>query len=283
MSSPLSYRPRRSDHPEPMISERWIEPSRMRARLEATDIGEVLAEAARMLAPHAGVAADNLARTLLARSEGHIVLGDGVSLPHAPIEGLKAPLAALVTTASPIAIDDEEADVFFVLLAPESDPQAHLRALAHVGRLCHDPKLLDRLRAATATAEVVDALHDAARSAGDPEPPATRGDRLLAIIELSGATTATRLAKLVEDGFRRPLELTPKDAIYATFRRVVRAEEGNRFLVSIEPRDADVLETLIAEQARLLGRSATARLHLLRPERLFEPNGAAPEAQSSIA
>src|SRR5690606_3011198 len=130
------YRGRRSDRPEPMITERWIEADRVHARLASETIEGVLTEAALLLAPRAGVSEADLAARLIARAEGHIVLGDGVSLPDAPIEGLKRPIAAIVTTAAPIEVDGEPADVFFVLLAPEADPQAHLRALAQVGRLC---------------------------------------------------------------------------------------------------------------------------------------------------
>src|SRR5690606_18439176 len=138
----------------------------------------------------------------------------------------------------------------------------------------HDPALLDRLRGAETAREVVAAIEDASASAADPEPPTRDGARLLAIVEVSRGRAGERLAELLAEAFRPPLTLARDDPSFGPLRRVIRAEEDHLLLViPIEPRDTEMLETLVSEQARLT-REAMARVHLLHPERV----DAAPEA-----
>lgn len=68
---------------------------------------------------------------------GSTFLNEGVALPHARVEGLAAPLAALAITRSGV-LDAGVAnpiDVVFLLVAPVADPGIHLRALAAAGRV----------------------------------------------------------------------------------------------------------------------------------------------------
>src|SRR5690606_33649691 len=210
---------------------RGPEPSRVHVRLEARELRDVIVAASELLGPHVGRPPAVLTEALLQRPEGHVGLGEGVSLPHAPIEGLAEPRVALVTTATPLPVDGDHADVFFVLLAPEHDHHAHLRALAHVGRLCHHARLLDQLRAATHADELVEAVASAERAFMRAEPSSS-GDRerLLAVIEVAEHDPA-RIAELVTEGFEAPQVLSSEHSLYAVLRPVLGAPGGGRRLL----------------------------------------------------
>lgn len=246
----------------------WIETSRVRLGLEASELDVVLDEAARVLAPAAGKPADELGAALRARaSDGHISLGEGVSIPHAPIAGLERPLAALVTTKEPVDVAGDKADLFFVLLAPATDPRRHLLSLAHVGRICHDDKVLSTLRAASDPAAVVAILlQSEERFEAHPAP---RGDaRLLAILELASFEQVERVVEILDEGVTHPVVLSDRDgAPYETLRAALRLPRSRRLaLLSIEERDKNVLAGLMAELSRLWPNEEQVRVHILRPE-----------------
>ncbi|MEM9691831.1 MAG: SulP family inorganic anion transporter [Myxococcota bacterium] len=251
-----------------IVPQRWIEPDRVHAGLRAGSLDEVIARAAALLAPHAPLSERALRDTLLERVEGHIALGHGVSLPHAPIAGLKRPVAALITTVATIAVEEDEVDVFFVLLAPEGDPQVHLKTLAHVGRLCHDPELLTRLRGAVDDRAIVEALVDAEDGFEVASPPTSgRSQRVLALIEVDHEEAALDLAAAIEEGFERPQILAPKDGVlYSAMSRCLHIVPGHHLVVlQVDDDDWPVLRALTAECTRLLP-GETARLHQLRPD-----------------
>jgi MFS superfamily sulfate permease-like transporter/mannitol/fructose-specific phosphotransferase system IIA component (Ntr-type) len=257
------YAPRNADeHAWPD----WIDASRVRVHAEASTLREVIVTAATMLAPAANKPAAELERVLLARVEGHVALGEGVSIPHAPIPGLDRAHAALVTTRGPVDVAGEAADLFFVLLAPEGDPQQHLRSLAHVGRLCHDRALLAGLRNAATAQEAAELLRAAEQHAADSAAlSSTSHDALLAILEVHGEDVAGRVAKLVDAAFWAPTVLSSADGgAFDAFRRVLIVPSSRRLvLLTIEARDINVMRALLDQHARTYP-SDLCRLHVLR-------------------
>src|SRR5690606_33640957 len=173
---------------------------------------DVLFAAAQMLAPAAGIAADEVKRMLRHRIDEHVALGAGVSVPHTLVPSLPKAIAALVVTREPIDVPGEPADVFFVLLAPENDPEQHLRSLAHVGRLCHDTTFLERLRRAE-TSEEAAALVDAARRSMVAADAGIGSGRhsVLAVLSIDGEERTRRIAALVGQAFFRPVVLSRED------------------------------------------------------------------------
>lgn len=82
---------------------------------------------------------------------GSTGVGEGVAIPHARLEGLKAPLGAFARLASPVdfeSLDDRPCDLVFMLLAPVSAGADHLRALAAVSRAFREPSIRAALRGA---------------------------------------------------------------------------------------------------------------------------------------
>ena len=79
--------------------------------------------------------------------KGSTFLAEGVALPHARVEGLDAPRAALAVTRSGVLGTPmgESTEVVLLLLAPASDPSGHLRRMAAAARILRDRDVRRRL------------------------------------------------------------------------------------------------------------------------------------------
>ncbi|MCH9679961.1 MAG: PTS sugar transporter subunit IIA [Deltaproteobacteria bacterium] len=243
----------------------FIDAPRTRLQIDANSLDEVLTVAAELLAPVAKLPATTLAAALQQRAEGHVALGGGVSVPHAPIAELDNSLAALVTTKRPLEVGGETADVFFVLLAPSKDPRKHLQALAHVGRLCHDDRLLGRLRETSSAAEaagLLRSLDPAVFDTGSFAPHA----RLLAAVELEDGERAQQIAGIVDEAFGRSAVGEARTEPFAMVRRVLHLPVTTHLvLLALEERDVVVLHALLEEERLVVG-GPRCPVHLLRPD-----------------
>lgn len=88
---------------------------------------------------------------------GSTGVGEGVAIPHARLEGLKAPVGAFVRLHEGVdfeAIDGRACDLIFMLLAPHSSGADHLRALAQVSRTFRNADLREKLRSAAEAEDV---------------------------------------------------------------------------------------------------------------------------------
>lgn len=85
---------------------------------------------------------------------GSTGFGRGVALPHARIEGLSRPVAALLKLARPAdfgAADRMQVDIVIGLLSPINAGATHLHALAALSRLVRDEDIHRGLSEATDT------------------------------------------------------------------------------------------------------------------------------------
>jgi nitrogen PTS system EIIA component len=83
---------------------------------------------------------------------GSTGVGNGVALPHARLNGLKAPFGLLARLRHAIdfaAIDDRPVDIVFLVLLPETADCTKPNALACVARALRHPEALRRLRHAS--------------------------------------------------------------------------------------------------------------------------------------
>ena len=121
----------------------------LRGRTKPAVIRELLV-AALPAAPSTDV--DVVMDALLAReSVLSTGIGDGVAIPHAKTPNVDRLVMAAGVSRAPIdfdALDGEPADVFFLLLGPETAPTEHVKALGRLARVLRRPGLLDALRAA---------------------------------------------------------------------------------------------------------------------------------------
>lgn len=125
---------------------------------------EVLAE--RFAATYSLDAAKVLERLNERESLGSTGFGRGVAIPHARVDGLHRPVAALLKLAEPIefaAADGMPVDLVFGLVSPEHSGATHLHALAAISRLVRD----ERVHEALSEAPDVEALYGLVSNAAD--------------------------------------------------------------------------------------------------------------------
>lgn len=82
---------------------------------------------------------------------GSTGFGQGVSIPHAKVEGLGRVYALFARLGEPVdykAIDARPVDLVFLLLSPPDAGAEHLKALAAISRVTRDSATLERLRGA---------------------------------------------------------------------------------------------------------------------------------------
>lgn len=89
------------------------------------------------------------------------VIGNGVAMPHATVEGLEKTLLMVAVSGDPVAFGPTEVEtcsVFFLLLSPLDRGGEHIKILARIARLASDPSAVERLRSAGSEAVLVEAL-----------------------------------------------------------------------------------------------------------------------------
>ena len=93
-------------------------------------------------------------------------LADGIAVPHARLPGLTQMVGALARSHAGIDFDSHDGGpthLFFLLVGPPDQPGAHLRALASVSRLLHDPRCRAGLMAAEDAPSMLAVLREHAR------------------------------------------------------------------------------------------------------------------------
>ena len=143
-----------------------VDPRLVFPRLAEHSLHGVLLEMSEHLA-EAGIVPDaaDLAERLSKRErDGCTGMGRGVAFPHCRVDGLDAVVVSVGLSADGIdfgAADGVPITVLFLLLSPRNDPALHLRALARLTRLARTPGLVDELRRASSSDDVVRALREA--------------------------------------------------------------------------------------------------------------------------
>ncbi len=106
---------------------------------QAADKGAVLTELSAVMAQVYGLDRATVHEALEEREAlGSTGFGSGVAIPHARIEGLERPLAAVLQLEHPVdfaAADGMPVDLVFGLLSPAHAGAEHLHALAAISRM----------------------------------------------------------------------------------------------------------------------------------------------------
>jgi PTS system nitrogen regulatory IIA component len=130
----------------------FLSPAQVRSDVRANDKSRLLEQLSMEAAGEVGLAADEVVREIAKREElGSTGVGNGVALPHARLQGLKAPFGLLARLRHGIdfdAIDDQPVDIVFLLLLPEAGESLKGNALACVARALRDAEMLRELRSA---------------------------------------------------------------------------------------------------------------------------------------
>ena len=92
----------------------------------------------------------SLVQVLLEREKlGSTGIGDVVAIPHGKLAGIDKPVVAFGRSKKGInfeAMDDQPADLFFLLVAPENTSGMHLQLLAKIARLLGSSSVRKKLR-----------------------------------------------------------------------------------------------------------------------------------------
>ena len=122
------------------------------AIVDVTSKDAIFEQLAALFAESYGVEATKVLEGLQEREAlGSTGFGRGVAIPHARIEGLRRPVAALLKLSDPVdfaAADGLPVDLVFGLVSPENSGVGHLHALAAISRLVRDERIHEALNEA---------------------------------------------------------------------------------------------------------------------------------------
>lgn len=116
--------------------------------LRAADVDEALVQLAEVLARAHGLSTERVLTTLREREQlGSTAIGEGVALPHGRGE-VEQTVGALGISPLGVQWGDVRVHVVIALLSPLGGSE-HVKALARIGRLFADGRLIAQLRTAT--------------------------------------------------------------------------------------------------------------------------------------
>ena len=128
----------------------FLSPAHVMIDIHARDKNRLLEKLSTQAADELGLAAQEVATEIAKREElGSTGVGSGVALPHARLQGLKAPFGLLARLRPGIqfdAIDGEPVDIVFFLLLPDAADGPKGNALACIARALRDPETLWKVR-----------------------------------------------------------------------------------------------------------------------------------------
>ena len=101
-------------------------------------------------------------RCVLAREEeGSTGIGEGIAIPHAKTNAVKAPGLAAMIVAEGVdfaSLDDKPAKLFFLIAAPDTEDNVHLDVLSRLSTLLMDEDFTTALYAAKSSQEFLDII-----------------------------------------------------------------------------------------------------------------------------
>lgn len=148
-----------------MLLTELLAPSRVVLPLRGSTKPAVMRELLAAALPDARPAdLDAVMEALLAReSVLSTGIGDGVAIPHAKTPKVQHLVMAAGVAARPVdydALDGRPADLFFLLLGPETAATEHVKTLGRLARVLRKPGLCAALRAARSSDEFVRIVAD---------------------------------------------------------------------------------------------------------------------------
>jgi nitrogen PTS system EIIA component len=129
----------------------FLDPQAVLPALRVNSKKQALQELASHAARLTGLAEGVIYEALLQRERlGSTGIGEGIAIPHGKLPGLSRIFGLVARLDKPInfeALDDQQVDILFLLLAPEGAGADHLKALSRAARVLREPGLVERVRA----------------------------------------------------------------------------------------------------------------------------------------
>lgn len=103
---------------------------------------------------------DSYVQAVYAREKdtGGTAMGMGIAIPHAKSSGVQTAGVAFGRPAAPLAYGEEEADLIFMIAAPEGEHNLHVKVLQQLARRLMHESFREGLRGASTPEEVVDLM-----------------------------------------------------------------------------------------------------------------------------
>ena len=103
---------------------------------------------------------DSYVQAVYAREKdtGGTAMGMGIAIPHAKSAGVRTAGVAFGRPKAPLAYGEEEADLIFMIAAPEGEHNLHVKVLQQLARRLMHEDFREGLRGAQSPEEVVDLM-----------------------------------------------------------------------------------------------------------------------------
>jgi mannitol/fructose-specific phosphotransferase system IIA component (Ntr-type) len=103
---------------------------------------------------------DSYVQAVIAREKdtGGTAMGMGIAIPHAKASGVQTAGVAFGRPSAPLPYGEEEADLIFMIAAPEGEHNFHVKVLQQLARRLMHESFREGLRAASSPEEVVDLM-----------------------------------------------------------------------------------------------------------------------------
>ena len=103
---------------------------------------------------------DSYVQAVYAREKdtGGTAMGMGIAIPHAKSSGVRTAGVAFGRPSAPLAYGEEEADLIFMIAAPEGEHNLHVKVLQQLARRLMHESFREGLREASTPEEVVDLM-----------------------------------------------------------------------------------------------------------------------------
>jgi len=137
--------------------------------LDATDRWGVIDALADLLAADGRLDdQDAYVRAVRQREEqtGGTAMEMGIAIPHAKSAGVTSPGVAFGRTRAPIDFGEEQADLVFLIAAPEGEHNLHVTVLSQLARRLVHERFRTALREAGTPQEVVDLMRQEVKITG---------------------------------------------------------------------------------------------------------------------
>jgi PTS system nitrogen regulatory IIA component len=146
-----------------MLLEEIIKPDSVLCNAHARSKKHCLEILSQLLArSDPGIASDDIFSALIERERlGCTSLDQGVAFPHCRVDGLNGSTAALIKLSEPVDFDSqdgEDVDLVFGLIVPSEVDASHHADIRSIAELLGDTALRTKLRDATSSSELYDAL-----------------------------------------------------------------------------------------------------------------------------
>lgn len=129
----------------------FLDPQAVLPALRVSGKKQALQELAAHAARLTGLSEAAIYEALLQRERlGSTGIGEGIAIPHGKLPNLNRIFGLVARLDKPVdfeALDGQQVDILFLLLAPEGAGADHLKALARVARVLREPGVIERVRA----------------------------------------------------------------------------------------------------------------------------------------